>query len=149
MAGFDTIELETGYAVWMRGAHAVLGLLAMTAILASGTSPPLAAAAVAGLTASFATAAWRMHRSADTGRLHLCGGRALLNTADGKRCQATLRPDAWASRWFCLLRLRSVPDGRPLRRVVCRCHNHPDDYRRLLVRLRLGTAERSAPVWLA
>ena len=148
MAGFDTIELDTGYAVWMRCIHAALGLLALAGIAGSGAPPLLVAAAVACLIVSFAADAWRMHRLANAGSLRLCGDRALLQSSDGRQCPAALRQGAWVSRWFCLLRLRSVPDGRRLCRVVCRCRNRPEDYRRLLVRLRFGVTDRDAPVWM-
>jgi hypothetical protein len=149
MAGFDMIELETGYAAWMRGAHCMLGLLALAGILGSGAGASLVAAAAVGLLASFAVDTWRMHRQADTGRLRLCGDRALLCSDDGICRPATLCAGAWVCPWFCLLRLRRVPDGRLQRRVVCRSRNHPDDYRRLLVRLRFGNVDDRAPVWIA
>ena len=68
--------------------------------------------------------------------LHLDGRLELRD--DGSEIHGVARPEAWTSRWFCVLRWTRNDIGRHCNSLVCASENHPDDYRRLLTWLRLG-----------
>ena len=46
----------------------------------------------------------------------------------------------WVSRWCSLVTLEELLSGRRLRCLICRARNSRDDYRRLLVKLRMDAA---------
>ena len=50
----------------------------------------------------------------------------------------TLLPSAWVSRWLCVLQWKPMDTHSARACLVCSWANPFDDYRRLLVRLRLG-----------
>jgi hypothetical protein len=55
---------------------------------------------------------------------------------------------AWVSRWLCVIHWTATGDNRRQHSLVCASDNTPDDFRRLLVLLRLGTRpSRGALSW--
>lgn len=60
------------------------------------------------------------------------GGREQLATWTGR---------AWVCRWFCVVDWESLSGPRRGRALVCAADNHPNDFRRLRVLLRLAPGE--------
>ena len=53
---------------------------------------------------------------------------------------ARLCGEGWISRWCCVMMLEELLSGRRFPCLIFRSRNSPDDYRRLLVSLRMGQA---------
>jgi hypothetical protein len=142
--GGTVLDLRAGCARWLRCSHAGVSLLGLAGILGSGARPAWTAAAVIALALVHWSAARRMGDAASRGRLRLfADGTAVLLTGDGA-VAALQRGGGWLSRWFCVVPLQRLSDGRRIDAVVCRSGNAPDAYRRLLVQLRMR--EAGAPV---
>jgi hypothetical protein len=65
-----------------------------------------------------------------------------LQRGEGEQL-ATWTGRAWVCRWFCLVDWECLSAPRRGRALVCAADNHPDDFRRLRVLLRLGHGEQS------
>lgn len=135
--GVPAIELYVGYARWLRWGHAGVSLLGLAGILGSGARPAWMAAAVAALALVHLAYARRMSGPGSHGRLRLFADGTVVFGDSGKAVSARQRRGGWMSRWVCAIPLERLTDGRRRTVIVCRSLNPPDDYRRLLVRLRL------------
>ena len=78
-----------------------------------------------------------MRRMQAPGTLLLRDDDTVLLKQGRSEHRGNLLPSAWVSRWLCVLRWKPL-EGRSRPCLVCRGANRFDDYRRLLVRLRLG-----------
>jgi hypothetical protein len=142
--GTTVLDLHAGCARWLRFSHAGVSLLGLAGILASGARPAWTAAAVVALVLVHCGTARRMSDARSSGRLRLfADGTAVLLTRNGA-VAAVQRGGGWLSRWFCVVPLRRLSDGRRIDAVVCRSRNSADAYRRLLVWFRMR--ETGAPV---
>jgi hypothetical protein len=76
-------------------------------------------------------------------------GTALVETREGRRFQAQLKENAWATRWLCVLTLFEQESGRHYYCVICASENSPDEYRRLLkyLNMRTSTAIHQKATW--
>ena len=138
--GEPALDLHAGCARWLRCGHAGASLLGLAAILGSGARPAWMAAAVTALALVHTAGARRMSGPGSRGRLRLFADGTAIFASGGSAVVALQRGDGWMSRWFCTVPLERLADGRRMTVVVCRSLNAPDDYRRLLVRLRLRNA---------
>ncbi len=71
---------------------------------------------------------------------------SLLMRVDGALLQESagigldgLVDGAWVSRWLCVIHWTATGDSRRQHSLVCASNNRPEDFRRLLVLLRLGS----------
>jgi hypothetical protein len=144
------IELKTGPSRGLRLAELLLGVLALCALLTSPADPQWVALASLVLVVTF-FALGRFPRKADgAGSLVLfTDGSAAIRTGrgivHGRRCHGS-----WSSRLCSVLVLQVLPGERRMRFLVCRARNGADDYRRLLVYLRVADPEGNDRVerWL-
>lgn len=73
-------------------------------------------------------------------------GTLLLKTGDGE--VYGLVAGAWVSRWLCVIHWTAAEDRKQQHSLVCASGNRPDDYRRMMVVLRLGPRpSRDALSW--
>lgn len=80
-----------------------------------------------------------MRRMQSPGMLLLRDDDTVLLKQGRSEYRGNLLPSAWVSRWLCVLRWKPLEGpSRPC--LVCCGANRFDDYRRLMVRLRLGGA---------
>ena len=142
------IEVKSGAAPWLIASRRLAFLLAGLGLVFPPIAWPWALGALLALLVSWA---WTELMIADCRRgpmplvLHLDGRLQLRN--GGQDIHGVARPEAWTSRWFCVLRWTRNDIGRNCNSLVCASANHPDDYRRLLTWLRLGAfreGERAA-----
>jgi hypothetical protein len=134
------LDLYVGCALWIRCSHACVSLLGLAGILGSGAPPAWAAAAALALTLVHFVTARRMSSRGSSGRLRLFADGTALFLAGGRAVAALQHGGGWLSRWFCVVPLQRLSDGRRIDAVVCRSLNAPDAYRQLLVRLRMREA---------
>lgn len=146
----DAIELHAGSSPGLRACHQVVCLLAMVAILWSRAEPMWIVMMLLALGAAY-RATGRITRSiTDHGRLVLhADGNAVVYSVNGTVPTRTCA-GGWVTRWFSVVSLKELLSGRAVRVLICRSSNSPDDYRRLLVILRMHTAHASdrAITWL-
>ena len=141
--GTTVLDLHAGCARWVRRSHVGVSLLGLAGILGSGAHPAWTAVAVVALALVHCGTARRMSDARSSGRLRLfADGTAVLLTRDGT-VAALQNGGGWLSRWFCVVPLQRLSDGRRVDAIVCRSRNAADAYRRLLVWLRMR--ETSAP----
>jgi hypothetical protein len=140
MTGRDAIELRSGSSAGLRAGHRALSVLALAAILSSAADPMWIMMAVCALGAA-CLASNRMTRSSrGQERLLLrADGTATVHSANGA-VMARLSAGAWVSRWCSVMTLEELLSGRRCRYLICRSRNSQDDYRRLLVNLRMDSA---------
>jgi hypothetical protein len=131
------LDLHVGCALWIRCSHACVSLLGLAGILGSGARPAWAAAAALALTMVHFATAQRMSGPGSSGRLRLFADGTALFLAGGRAVAVLQHGAGWLSRWFCVVPLQRLSDGRRIDAVVCRSRNAPDAYRQLLVRLRM------------
>jgi hypothetical protein len=134
------IELRAGCARWLRDGHAGVSLLGLAGILGSGARPAWTAAALVALALVHFATARRMRGPGSHGRLRLFADGTAVFLTGAREIPALQLGGAWFSRWFCAVPLQRLEDNRCMTAIVCRSLNAPDDYRRLLVRLRLREA---------
>jgi hypothetical protein len=141
--GGPVIDLRVGCARWLRRGHAGVSLLGLAGILGSGARPAWTAAAVVALALVHFATARSMRGPGSHGRLRLFADGTAIFVTGGREVNALQRDGGWSSRWFSAVPLGRLDDGRRMTAIVCRSLNAPDDYRRLLIRLRLR--EQLAP----
>jgi hypothetical protein len=134
------LELHAGCARWLRCSHVCVSLLGLAGILGSGARPAWTAAAVVALVLVHFATARRMNGHDLSGRLRLFADGSGAFVIGGSVVAVLQHGGGWLSRWFCVVPLERLSDGRRIDAVVCRSLNAPDDYRRLLVRLRMHEA---------
>ena len=134
----DRIVLISGAAPWLSRLQFVLVVLAVVAIAITPTPPVWQAGALLAL-ATFT----RLERRWSAGRQNggtLCirlDGTVLYRPA-GRETKGILAGAAWASSRFCVVHWTPFDSTRRRHSLVCASLNREDDYRRLLVFLRLG-----------
>jgi hypothetical protein len=136
----DTIELHAGSSKGFRAGYQAVGVLALVAILSSSAEPMWVMMALCALGTVHLASNRMLRRSSEQKRLVLrADGRAIVYSMDGivlaRRCVG-----GWVSRWCSVVTLEELLSGRRLRCLICRSRNSRDDYRRLLVNLRMETA---------
>ena len=140
----DRIELRSGAAPWLYQAQ-TLAFAAAAILLLTATTPWLwKTAALAVLLLVHFHALGHTRRLHPTRKLVLRLDHSLRLYEGNSETDGTTGEGAWISRWLCVLRW-TAGDGSRRISLVCASENHVDDYRRLLVflRLRVGTGARS------
>jgi hypothetical protein len=144
VARADFLEIRFGISRWLKMAQAAgvsLGLLAI--LLTPANWKWKLGSILLLLLLAFVIQARSVHDSR-FGTIRLfADGTALLRMVCGRKIKAVQGPHGWTSRWFSVLVLLE-PDGvRKRHCVICASENRPDDYRQLLVQLRMRTAPES------
>lgn len=130
------LELVCGAPPWLPGLQWLLLMFAVLCLLFSPSTWPWIAFSVSVLLAIHLTGLAYLRRVQPPGilQLHADGGLRLQSGA--QKLDGELLRSAWVSRYLCVVRWKplSAP-SRPC--LVCASENHQDNYRRLLVHLRL------------
>jgi len=131
-SGTTILDLRAGCARWLRFSHAAVSLLGLAGILGSDARPAWTAAAVVALVLVHCATARRMSDARSSGRLRLfADGTAVLLTSGGA-VAALQRSGGWLSRWFCIVPLQRLTDGRRVVAFVCRSRTWAAAFRCLL-----------------
>ena len=135
------IELNTGPSSGLRFARQALGLLGLYALATSTAEPRWVAVTICALVAAYLVSGRYPPDSRTCERLVLRGdGSAIMRTPQGV-VHAQQHGGGWSSRLCSVVVLRDVLSGRRVRCLVCSSENLPDDYRRLLVRMRIAGSQ--------
>lgn len=136
----DAIELRAGSSPGYRAGYQAVSGFALFAILSSPADPMWVMPALCALGAARLASDRMMGRSNAHRRLVLrADGNATLYSANGI-VLARRSVGSWVSRWCSVVTLEELLSGRRLRCLICRSRNSRDDYRRLLVNLRMDAA---------
>jgi hypothetical protein len=135
----DVIDLQPGSSQWLQASPWLVGALGASVMLtsASGAGWKVLLLCGLGLACAACIRAGRRRRVFTGLRLH-ADGRAVLFTGTGA-VPGALADGGWCSRWFCVVTFVDTLGGRRFRCLLCRSRNSADAYRRLLVRLRIGS----------
>jgi hypothetical protein len=137
----DTIQLHAGSSPGLRACQQAVSALAVTALLWSRTEPMWIMIALCAFGVAHGAMRRISRRSPEIVRLVLrADGNAIVHSANGA-VPARLCAGGWVSRWCSLVSLEELLSGRRVQCLVCRSRNGPDDYRRLLVYLRMDAAQ--------
>jgi hypothetical protein len=150
VARADYLELEFGSAQWMRRAYRVLLLLCILAISISPAPWSWKLSAWALLAIVWLLSSLVTGLSANRGKVRLYrDNSAMLSTAIERRVFASLAERHWVSPWFCSIGVHLARGGARRFLLVCRAGNDEDEYRRLLVflRMRPNSSEAERMIW--
>lgn len=140
MVSEGPIDLVPGESRWVRTARYLLFSAAVAALAFAPADPIWKWAGLAGLVLAYIAVTVSLRRSSCIRSLRLLSdGMMTLGREGQPDIQACLGRNGWTTAWMTVIPFHSV-DHRGQRRVlVCRSLNHPQDYRRLLSRMRLGS----------
>lgn len=141
---FRRIEVQTGVPERWRYLPALLAVWAALVLLFSGASWQWGLPLLVPLFAAYRFSTRRLRRQHRAGRATLGVDGILRLDLDGREQLAAWTGHAWVCRWFCVVDWTSDDEPRRGQALVCAAGNHPDDFRRLRVLLRLGDMERAA-----
>lgn len=131
------LELVCGAPHWLLGLQWLLVLLAALCLLFAPSPWPWIAISISLLMAVHLAGLVYLRRAQAPGTIHLHLDGSLRLQSLAQELDGELLPSAWISRYLCVLRWKPLSaSSRPC--LVCASENHPDNYRRLLVRLRLN-----------
>jgi hypothetical protein len=139
MTAPDVIDLEVGSSRWLCTSPWLVGTLGASVILTSAVAVggKLLLLCGLGLACAACVRAGCPEKSFTGLRLH-ADGRAVLFTETGA-VPGALAEGGWCSRWCCVVTFVDTFGRRRIRCLLCRSLNSADAYRRLLVRLRMGS----------
>lgn len=139
MTAPDVIDLQAGSSRWLQALPWLVGALGASVMLTSAVGIGWKMFLLCGLGPACAACvrAGRRQRAFTGLRLH-ADGRAVLFTGTGA-VPGALAEGGWCSRWFCVVTFVDTLGGRRFRCLLCRSRNSADGYRRLLLRLRMGS----------
>jgi hypothetical protein len=133
------LQLRFGESRRLAAAHYLVTFLALCAILSAPAQLSWKLILTALLLVMHFSGRISANRPAQNGDLHLFhDGAVYLKTADGQEAQAFTGKHGWASRWLSVLPLIEEGNGRRRYCVVCASKNTDDEYRRLLVWMRMN-----------
>ena len=144
VGGPEPLVLCFGLSSWLRIAHILVAFLGCLSILLTPANGVWKLCILLLLFICTAIVhAYSMHGSR-SGLLYLYqDGSANLFTADGRKTRAVLKSNGWATRWICVLALYQENNNRHHYCVVPSGDNPPDQYRRLLITLRMSAADET------
>jgi len=137
----EVIALRVGSDRWLRMGQQLVSLLGLVGILCCGARIAWVVIAACAWAAAQGIAGRALREAADVSALMLrSDGSALVLSSTGTE-QALPCAGSWVSRWFSVLMLERLTDGRHMRLLVCRSVNDADAYRQLLMQLRLSNSD--------
>jgi len=144
MTAPDVIDLEVGSGRWLQASPWPVGLLGALVMLNSAFAVgwKMVLLCSLGLACTACFRAGRREKALTVLRLH-ADGRAVLSTGSGS-VPGALADGGWSSRWCCVVAFVDTLGGQRSRCLLCRSRNSADAYRRLLVRLRMGSSAVAA-----
>ena len=133
------LQLRFGDSRRLAAAHSLVTLLALCAILSAPAQASWKLIFTALLLVMHFSSRINANRPGQNGDLHLFhDGAAYIKSADGREAQAVADKHGWASRWASVLPLIEEDSGRRRYCVICASKNTRDEYRRLLVWMRMS-----------
>jgi len=133
------LELQAGEDGRFKAAWLILAVIAFLSLLAANTSWGWKLVALASLSLTFAVTRWQARRTDNIRlvRLYSNGAVTLVPERDAE-IPGVLEGQAWVSPWISVLSVGRFDRWQKQWLLVCRCRNHPADYRRMLKFIRLG-----------
>lgn len=143
----DRIELRSGACSRLGQVQNLVSLLGAVLLLTLSTPLHLKLATLATLYIVHLLVARDNIRRHPPGRLLMrLDGTLLQKTGDVE--VHGLVAGAWVSRWLCVIHWTPAEDRKQQHSLVCASSNRPEDYRRMMVLLRLGPRpSRDALSW--
>lgn len=133
------LQLRYGESRRLAAAHYLVTLLALFAVLSAPAQLSWKLLLTALLLVMHFSSRINANRPAQNGDLRLFhDGAVYLKSADGQEAQAFAGKHGWASRWVSVLSLIDEDNGRRRYCAVCASKNTDDEYRRLLVWMRMN-----------
>jgi hypothetical protein len=133
------VELRVGESGSLRSARIVLCLLALLQLLAADTPTTWKLISITALLLCFVLISWKIRKLAHFRLLRLQDdGMVTLVRQDGKEIPGVLEGGPWVSAWVSVLPVASFDRWPRHQLLVCRSKNRPDDYRHMMMFLRLG-----------
>ena len=143
MADGQPIDLVTGESRWLITSRYLLFFTAAMALAFAPADPVWKWSGLAALGPMYILVISSLRRASCIRSLRLSGdGMITLGRQGQPDIPASLGTDGWSTAWMSIVPCHRVDHPRPVRVLVCRSLNHPQDYRRLLSRMRLGSGSR-------
>lgn len=140
MAHEPRINLIPGESRWLRYGRAALLVTAFFSLMIAPTALVWKLSMTLSLVAMFSLMHRHLNQLSRFKAITLLDSRFLtLLDQDNKAIPATLGQHPWVSPWLCILPVIPAEDQKSVRLIICRSRNHPQDYRRLLQLMRLGS----------
>ena len=131
------LELVCGAPHWFPGLQWMLVLFAALCLLFAPSPWPWIAISISLLLAVHLAGLAYLRRAQAPGTIHLHLDGSFRLQSDAPALAGHQLPSAWITRYLCVVRWKPLSArSRPC--LVCASENHPDNYRRLLVYLRLS-----------
>jgi hypothetical protein len=138
------IELIPGENAGFKICRYLLYFTALYSLLLADVMPTWKYAAITGLGITLLLVRKSVKHRSLIKKLHLFpNGQSLLYLSDLGVIPAMAGHSAWSSGWLCVVSLRPLHRHGCIRLLVCKSRQHPDDYRRLLEMLRMGSGLRN------
>jgi hypothetical protein len=136
----EAIELHAGGSPGLNACQQAVSVLALVALIWSRAELMWIMMSLLALGAAHRASDRVTRRKADHFRLVLHeNGNATMHSVHGT-APARLCAGGWVTRWCSVVSLEELLSGRRLHCLICRSRNSSDDYRRLLVILRMDAA---------
>jgi hypothetical protein len=136
----DRIELVCGKAAWLHHLQTAIAFVAAALILAAPSSLDWRLAAFALLAVVFTVDRRWSARNEEPGALLIRLDGTVIHRSGFGETIGILDDKAWVSRWVCVVCWTTLETAKRRHSLVCASLNSADDYRRLRVWLRLGSA---------
>lgn len=136
----DYVVVRSGGARWLEMTQGLVAFIAGLAILFTQSSWILKAFVLIALAATYLAGALKMRKDRSSGELRLFTDGTAIHDRGSQRCVAVQGSPAWVSRWFCMIPLVKHSGTDIIYCMICASNNHPDNYRRLLIWLRMHHA---------
>ena len=133
----DRIELRSGACFWLARLQRLITFAAAILLLALTTPWPWKLGALAALSVAHALAVRHNRRHHSSSALQLQVDGTLRQKQPGIELDGIVE-SAWVSRWLCVIHWTATGERFQRHNLICASNNRPEDFRRLLVLLRLG-----------
>lgn len=133
----DHVELRSGSGPWLDHLQLLITIAAAISLLLLATPWPWKFSALAALSGAYGLAVRHNKRRHSPCTLLLQMDGTLRQKQPGIELDGVIE-GAWVSRWLCVIHWTATGDRSQRHSLVCVSNNRPEDFRRLLVLLRLG-----------
>lgn len=143
----DRVQLRSGVCLWLSQLQRLVAFVATLLLLTLSTPWHWKLGTLLALSVVFASVVRHNARHHPHGRLMMRMDGTLLQERGDVEMHGMVE-GAWVSRWLCVIHWATAEDNRQRHSLVCASNNRPEDFRRMLVLLRLGPRpSRDALSW--
>jgi len=136
----QSIDLVTGESRWLRVCRYVLFATTAATLAFAPADPVWRWTGLLGLGLAYVLVSVNLRKMSRIPYLRLLGdGMVTVGGAGQPEINAALGKNSWVTAWMAVVPVICLDHRARLRLLVCRSRNHPQEYRRLLKRLRLGS----------